>query len=406
MLNPDQLITFNANDFAIGRLLGVGGFSSVFSVSLRTGIDVAFDLFEAQGVINDLDETDRDDDLSIARTTACSVLSAQSSIYGDNNEQPQQLAIKKLHSTALDGGPLMTKLALRDLQNEVRILSRLPYHPNIIRMFGISTDFWEHLPERAFIVQEQLVESLDTVIDRCKRQATSGILQRIWNRKKYLSENSQIQRIKKVAIGISRAMSFLHERRVIFRDLKPSNVGIDGHGRARLLDFGLAQKLGGEIEEEDSNNRRSSRRRSRHKDDNESLYVPGGQKVVGTVRYMAPEVARLEPYTFSADVYSFALVVWELCTLQRPYHKIKSKRRLRQKVMMIQSSARSSRPRLPCSLSHIASPELQILLSDCWLPKPSLRPSFDLIQICLEIAIEASEFKQAPKTLNEKRLYE
>ena len=39
----------------------------------------------------------------------------------------------------------------------------------------------------------------------------------------------------------------------------------------------------------------------------------------GTLRYMAPEVAKDEPYNTSADVYSFAILLWQICSLETPF---------------------------------------------------------------------------------------
>ena len=43
---------------------------------------------------------------------------------------------------------------------------------------------------------------------------------------------------------------------------------------------------------------------------------------IGTKVYMAPEVMRGKPYNLGCDVYSFALVLWEICTLAKPYAEI------------------------------------------------------------------------------------
>ena len=50
-------------------------------------------------------------------------------------------------------------------------------------------------------------------------------------------------RLKCVAIPVAEAMKYLHSNNVIFRDLKPSNIGFNEHGTVKLFDFGLAREI-------------------------------------------------------------------------------------------------------------------------------------------------------------------
>jgi serine/threonine protein kinase len=147
-------------------------------------------------------------------------------------------------------------------------------------------------------------------------------------------------------------MEFLHKNRVIYRDLKPQNVGIDAKGNVRLLDFGLAR-----------------------------FHVEGQRKLTGrtgSVRYMAPEVARSQDYSFPADVHSFGILMWEVCTLQKAYANSVSVSR-----MLRQEANGKVRP----SLERIESLTMRDLLAACWNPDPSLRPTFE--RIVKELKAEA-----------------
>ncbi|KAH8079219.1 protein kinase [Aureococcus anophagefferens] len=87
---------------------------------------------------------------------------------------------------------------------------------------------------------------------------------------------------------------------VLHRDLKPANLGLTADRRLKLLDFGLAVAL-----------ERTAAKTA------ETYELTGG---AGTRRYMAPEVWRSEPYGTAADVYGFALVAYEICSLYgKPY---------------------------------------------------------------------------------------
>jgi hypothetical protein len=82
---------------------------------------------------------------------------------------------------------------------------------------------------------------------------------------------------------------------------------------------------------------------------------------------MAPEVAQGTDYGFSADVHSFAILLWEICTLQKAFASVENRDQLRKVV--------SSERRRP-SLRPIASPQVKDLLKASWDPNPELRPSF------------------------------
>ncbi len=89
------------------------------------------------------------------------------------------------------------------------------------------------------------------------------------------------------------ALDHAHARGVVHRDVKPANILIDGHGLARLGDFGIARVSG-----------------------DASLTRTGD--VVGTVAYMAPEQAQGLETSASGDVYSACLVLYELLTGSNP----------------------------------------------------------------------------------------
>jgi serine/threonine protein kinase len=68
------------------------------------------------------------------------------------------------------------------------------------------------------------------------------------------SSKDMISRIDKVGLGIARGMQHLHSLNIIFRDLKPHNIGFDENGIVRIFDFGLAREYHPNFSSENTRN--------------------------------------------------------------------------------------------------------------------------------------------------------
>mmetsp|Transcript_54886 Transcript_54886/g.130317 ORF Transcript_54886/g.130317 Transcript_54886/m.130317 type:complete len:369 (+) Transcript_54886:33-1139(+) len=89
-------------------------------------------------------------------------------------------------------------------------------------------------------------------------------------------------------------MIYLHrERRLIHRDIKPTNVLVNSKGRCKISDFGMSKEL--------------------------SNTLSAGQTWVGTSSYMSPERVGGQDYTFNADVWGLGILVFECCTGKPPW---------------------------------------------------------------------------------------
>jgi serine/threonine-protein kinase len=95
-----------------------------------------------------------------------------------------------------------------------------------------------------------------------------------------------------VCAQVAEALSAIHQEGIVHRDLKPGNVMIDGRGRAKITDFGLA--VGVEDEK-------------------------GGAEVSGTPAYMAPEQLAGKGASIQSDIYALGLVFYELFTGRRAF---------------------------------------------------------------------------------------
>jgi serine/threonine-protein kinase len=97
-----------------------------------------------------------------------------------------------------------------------------------------------------------------------------------------------------LALQVARGLAFAHEHGLVHRDVKPQNVLLDGDGRAKVTDFGIAHAL-----------------------DREGLTITG--TIMGTSNYISPEQARGEPVDEQSDIYSLGCVLYELLTGEVPF---------------------------------------------------------------------------------------
>lgn len=110
------------------------------------------------------------------------------------------------------------------------------------------------------------------------------------------------------AAEISCALKFLHERGIVYRDLKPENCLLDARGHLVLTDFGLSKKS---VDENSSSSA----------EDVSELH-----SIIGTPEYCAPEILQGLPYTRNCDWYSLGCLVYDMLVGKPPYtgdnHKV------------------------------------------------------------------------------------
>jgi serine/threonine protein kinase len=137
---------------------------------------------------------------------------------------------------------------------------------------------------------------------------------------------------------------------MMFLDLKPDNVGVDSNGMVKLFDFGLAKEL----------------KEFRRADDGTYQLTSN----TGSRRYMAPEVAKRERYNLSVDVFSFGILLWEICALQKPFDGYSELRHYNSVILGHQ------RPRMDIIKSDKWSVAIRDVMIHCWSPNWEDRPTF------------------------------
>ena len=106
-------------------------------------------------------------------------------------------------------------------------------------------------------------------------------------------------------LQVARAVAHAHSRLVVHRDLKPANILVTAEGQVRLLDFGIAKLMEGDLTQETQ------------------LTRQGGRAL--TLEYASPEQIRGEPIGTASDVYSLAVVAYGLLAGASPYRVKRSR---------------------------------------------------------------------------------
>jgi serine/threonine protein kinase len=113
----------------------------------------------------------------------------------------------------------------------------------------------------------------------------------------------------KYSIQIADALARAHSAGIVHRDLKPANIIIDGEGRVKLLDFGLAKLTEKTVDSEAATATMTA----------EDAPLTEEGSMVGTVAYMSPEQAEGRKVDARSDIFSFGSVLYEMVTGCRPF---------------------------------------------------------------------------------------
>jgi serine/threonine protein kinase len=165
----------------------------------------------------------------------------------------RQVAVKVISDALAAQAPYVERF-----RREARIAAGLS-HPNLVKLYDFGSD-----GERPFLVMEYIEGAA-------------------------LGRGSAGARIDSdtLARELLDALAHIHAAGIVHRDIKPANVLVGADGRSRLTDFGIAQA-----------------------EDSTGLTETG--QVIGTLKYLAPEVARGRPATPRSDLYSLGVLLSEV----------------------------------------------------------------------------------------------
>ncbi|KAH3758231.1 Protein kinase domain [Pelomyxa schiedti] len=158
-----------------------------------------------------------------------------------------------------------------------------------------------------------------------------------------------------IALQVACAIDHMHEKDIVHRDLKPGNVLVDRTWKIKLTDFGCSCSVAS------------------------TAVAPDPNPNIGTWQYIPPEIlVGTAPVSKAYDIYSFALILWELFTEEwlwyPPKPKDPTKRRgrmLSQEELILKITCEDHRPEIPNIVPHkscrprdtagIESPPLRLL---------------------------------------------
>jgi serine/threonine-protein kinase len=176
----------------------------------------------------------------------------------------RHVALKFLHDQYMTDDEFVERF-----KREARSVAQLS-HPNIVTVIDRGED-----DEHQYIVFEYIDgENLKELLVRSGRLPVRDALE--------------------LGLQIARALAFAHEQGLVHRDVKPQNVLLNGDGRAKVTDFGIARAL--------------------HVDG-----VTQAGTVLGTSDYIAPEQASGQPADAQTDIYSLGVVLYELLAGDVPF---------------------------------------------------------------------------------------
>jgi eukaryotic-like serine/threonine-protein kinase len=180
------------------------------------------------------------------------------------------VVVKRVKSPPLDA---VQKLALeKRFEQEVKHLASLQHHC-IPRLYG----YWRQ--EERLHLSMEWIDGIDL-----------GVL-------RDCLEVIPPQLVLYIGLQLLDGLAYAHQRGIVHRDIKPTNIMINSEGHIKILDFGIARQLDSAVDER--------------------LTMSGA--IIGTSAYMSPEQANGDAVCEASDLFSLGIVLLELATGKHPF---------------------------------------------------------------------------------------
>ncbi|MCX8117574.1 MAG: protein kinase [Desulfobacterota bacterium] len=153
---------------------------------------------------------------------------------------------------------------------EARAIGRLS-HPNIVTIYDVGED------HGTIFIAMELLEGIP--LNRVVQEGKVSF-----------------QEIARWGAQIAETLGYAHQKGIVHRDVKPSNILLQKDGQIKITDFGIA-----------------------HIEDPSALVQTQAGEILGTPAYMSPEQVQGRPVDGRSDLFSLGIVLYELATRQRPF---------------------------------------------------------------------------------------
>lgn len=233
-----------------------------------------------------------------------------SSIYRavDSNLK-RDVAVKIIH-------PHLTQKPefVQQFEQEATAVAQLR-HQNIVRVYDFKREEGSYYIVMEYIPGETLAQKL-TALHKANMHLP-------------------LTEIVRIAINLSDAVDYAHQRRMIHRDIKPANVMINLLGEPILMDFGIAKMV------------------------SRGLNDLGSEAALGTALYMSPEQAQGKPIDYRTDIYALGAVLFEMISGQPPFKGDTTQAILDQQISAPLPDLHIFNPNLPQTLIAIVERAMQ-----------------------------------------------
>ncbi|CAA3031481.1 mitogen-activated protein kinase kinase kinase NPK1-like isoform X2 [Olea europaea var. sylvestris] len=236
---------------------------------------------------------------------------------GMNLDSGELLAVKEV-AIAVNSASKKTQDQITELEKEVNLLKNLS-HPNIVRYLGTARE----------------EDSLNILLEFVPGGSISSLLGKFGS----FPESVIRMYTKQLLFGLE----YLHQNKIMHRDIKGANILVDNKGCIKLVDFGASKKVVA------------------------LATMTGAKSMKGTPYWMAPEVIRQTGHSYSADIWSVGCTVIEMATGKPPW----SQQYQEEFAALFHVGTTKSHPPIPAHLSI----EAKDFLLKCLQKEPDFRLS-------------------------------